>query len=120
MPGHGTGGFLRGACGPVGAPRRHDRAGRPHESHAPSNGVYRLGGQDGPIDGTAEEIDAVDTPDDEGRGIPETSALAATDAIDATGPETEIPVPSRTGPSSRKETVSPSVLARPKNLKELE
>ena len=83
----------------------------------PSDGVYRLGSHDGLIDGTAEEIDAVDTPDDEGRGFPETSALAATDASD---PATEIPVPSRTGPSSRKETVSPSVLARPKNLKELE
>ncbi len=82
-----------------------------------SNGVYRLGGYDGLIDGTAEEIGAVDTPDDEGRGFPETSALVKTDASD---PATEIPVPSRTGPSSRKETASPSVLARPKNLKELE
>ena len=46
-------------------------------SLAPSAGVYRFGSQDGLIDGTAEEIDAVDTPDDEGRGFPETSALAA-------------------------------------------
>ena len=89
-------------------------------SLAPSAAVYQIGSQDGLIDGTAEEIDAVDAPDDEGRGIPETSGLAATDAIDATDPETGIPVPSRTGPSTRKETASPSVLARPKNLKELE
>ena len=87
---------------------------------APSAAVYQIGSQDGLIDATAEEIGIVDAPDDEGREIPEASGLAATDAIDATDPETGIPVPSRAGPSSRKETVSPSVLARPKNLKELE
>jgi hypothetical protein len=86
-------------------------------SLAPSAAVYQIGSQDGLIDATAEEIDAVDAPDEEGRGFPGTSAPVETDASD---PEPEIPVPSRTGPSSRKETVSPSVLARPKNLKELE
>jgi hypothetical protein len=83
----------------------------------PSGAVYRIGNQDGPIDATAEEIDAVDTPDDEGRGFPGTSAIVKTDA---SGPDTGSLDPSRKNPSSRKETVSPSVLARPKNLKELE
>jgi hypothetical protein len=82
-----------------------------------SNGVYRLGNQYGPIDATAEEIDSVDTPDDEDRGVPGTSNLVETDA---TGPETENPVPPRVSPSTRNTAASPSVLARPKNLKELE
>ena len=86
-------------------------------SLTPSAGVYRIGSQDGPIDATADEIGIVDMPSAESHGYPETVTPARGEA---SGPDAKIPVPSQTGASSRKETASPSVLARPKNLKELE
>lgn len=83
----------------------------------PSEGVYRIGDDEAPIDGTAEMNDPVETT---GNRNPKTSVTSSSATPEATGSQPDTGGPSPNNRSLGKPSTSNGTLPRPKNLKGLE
>lgn len=84
----------------------------------PSEGVYRIGDDEEPIDGTAEMNDPVGMPGETGPKDPETSSLTPSETNDSQ-PNSGHPSPPNTR-SPGNQSRPTGALSRPKNLKGLE